>query len=79
MFHNFRRGVRRSQLKVSWTHPRGEDNHDVKGLDHRIGIRVPARLPGPYARRQRARHRADHEHPGRQPMRLSVLGVTPGY
>ena len=30
MFHNFRMYVGHSPLEVSWTHPRGEDNHDVR-------------------------------------------------
>ena len=36
MFDNVRLRVRHLQLEVSWTHPRGKDNHDVKGLSHRI-------------------------------------------
>lgn len=53
MFHNFCMHVRRSQLEVSWTHPREQDHLDVEGLNHRIGARAPAKLPGPGARRQR--------------------------
>lgn len=46
IFHNFRMYVGRSPLEVSWTHPRGDDNHDVKGLDHRI---QGNRISGGYA------------------------------
>jgi hypothetical protein len=52
MFHNFRMYVGRSPLEVSWTPLRGEDNHDVQGLGHRVGIRVSAKFPGPSVRRQ---------------------------
>jgi hypothetical protein len=77
MFGNFRVRVRYLQLEVSWTHLRGEDHHDVWGLDYCIGAGALARLPRPGARRQRSGHRADREHPGRPATRLSALGVTP--
>jgi hypothetical protein len=63
MFDNFRARIHHLQLEISWRDPPREGNHDVKGLDRRIGAGAPARLLRPGARRQRSCHQADRERP----------------